>query len=159
MSKTENKFQVVLNIRYDEYGKEDDKFWTINQWTYKWFRWAWRPITHVDCGWGDCHRVVTRFKSRDEALKLIQLILDEKPVDTWTETIDATLDETPARQLSCVEPRILNPCVRRFESDTSGQIIMCDKVNGKHNLKVIYSSGGYDYSDVVRWCRLWSCSG
>ena len=30
---------------------------------------------------------------------------------------------------------------------------MCDKVNGKHNLKVIYSSGMYGEYEVVRWCK------
>lgn len=82
------KYRIVLESHYDEYGKETSHYYYIRVLKKFWFFKRWVTITHLDCGWGDCMKTVTKFNHKLDAAEYIDNVLrTQKRCDGWIEEI------------------------------------------------------------------------
>ena len=68
-------YKIYKYQYFNEVGEQLSKYFYIKYqvkflwWTY------WKDVKHTDCGYGDCYKTRTKFKSEEEANKFIQDIL------------------------------------------------------------------------------------
>ena len=85
------KAQANFLIKHYEYfnrkGKVSREYYYIQEW--KRFLWwsYWKDIEHTVCGWGDCYKVRTTFKTLEEAQDFVRNVLcPELPRENRRET-------------------------------------------------------------------------
>ena len=73
---------------FNEEGKVTNEYYYIQEWK-KLLWWSyWKDIKHTVCGWGDCYKTRTTFKTLEETQKFIREVLcPEIPRDKSRETV------------------------------------------------------------------------
>lgn len=86
--KSQANFLIKHYEYFDEKGKVTNEYYYIQEW--KRFLWwhRWKDIKYVECVWGDCHKVRTKFNTLEDAQKFVREVLcPEKPRDRRRETV------------------------------------------------------------------------
>lgn len=69
------KHRIIESVYVDHYGKESNKYYYIQtQKSFLGFKY-WKTIEHTECGWGDCYKVTTEFKTHEDAVNYIKEVL------------------------------------------------------------------------------------
>lgn len=88
-------YKIYKKHHHNKHGKIDNTKFFIKK-KKKGFlgRTYWKTITHTECGYGDCWKEPTTFRSEEEAVEFIQTVLcPETPRQEWI--------ETPIKEISC----------------------------------------------------------
>ena len=82
------KFLIKHYEYLNEKGKVTDEHYYIQEWK-KFLWWSyWKDIKHTTCGYSDCYKTRTTFKTLEEAQQFIREVLcPEIPRDRSRETI------------------------------------------------------------------------
>ena len=86
------KEQANFIIKHYEYFNEDGKvtneYYYIQEWK-KFLWWSyWKDINHTECGYSDCYKTRTKFKTLEDAQQFIREVLcSELPRDKSKETV------------------------------------------------------------------------
>lgn len=89
--KAKANFLIKQYEYFDEKGNVSNRYYYIQEWK-KFLWWSyWKDIKHTECGWGDCYKTRTTFKTVEEAQDFVRDVLcPELPRETRRET---TVDE------------------------------------------------------------------
>lgn len=71
-----SKYRITREEYCNEYGVGAGPSFYVQQlkpFLFFWTRWVY--IKHEECGYGDCYKVKTRFKSKPDALEFIKQVL------------------------------------------------------------------------------------
>ena len=71
-----NKYRITREEYHNEYGVGNGPSFYVQQlkpFLLFWKRWYY--VKHVECGWGDCYNVKTKFNSKKDAESFIRDIL------------------------------------------------------------------------------------
>ena len=73
--KAQSNFLINHYERFDEYGKLQREYYYIQEWKRLlwWYRWV--DIKHEECGYGDCYKIRTTFKTLEEARNFVREVL------------------------------------------------------------------------------------
>ena len=86
-------FRVKHYEYFDENGKVANEYYYIQQRIKFLWEYYWKDIKHEECGWSDCYKVRTKFKTIEEAKSFIKDVLcPELPREKSRETEVAIVD-------------------------------------------------------------------
>lgn len=82
------QYDVIEDCWYNNLGRLESHRYMV-KYQYRWlFFTFWTYVKHDDCGWGDCHKVRTTFKTKKEAQLFIEeTLLPKGPKQTWVKTV------------------------------------------------------------------------
>ena len=87
--KNSNKFRIVIQRYRDEYGVVQNYHYIVQELRPVLFFWnGWFPITHRDCGYGDCYDTTTEFKTQvDAELFIKEILCPNVKKDSWSSEV------------------------------------------------------------------------
>lgn len=86
--KKQANFLIKHYEYFNEEGKVTNEHYYIQEWK-KFLWWSyWKDIKHTECGWGDCYKTRTTFKTLEDARNFVREVLcPERPRDTCTRRV------------------------------------------------------------------------
>ena len=86
--KAQANFLIKKYEYFDEKGKLYHSYYYIQEWK-KFLWWSyWADIIHTECGYGDCYKVRTKFKTVEQAKDFVRNVLcPEIPREARRETV------------------------------------------------------------------------
>jgi hypothetical protein len=70
-----SRFRILRTAYNDPYGREQNPYYWIEEKKSFLGIEYWKAIKHTECGWGDCYRAITQFKTEENAREHIQKVL------------------------------------------------------------------------------------
>lgn len=86
--KAQANFLIKHYEYFDENGKLSHEYYYIQEWK-KFLWWSyWKDVTHTVCGYGDCTKTRTTFKTLKKAQEFVREVLcPELPRESRRETV------------------------------------------------------------------------
>ena len=92
------KYTIERTSWFDEKGVEsNERFYVKHRKSFLGLFSYWKYVTHLTCGWGDCHNVRTSFMTEAEAIKFTQDLCKGMLTDQQSSSI--------VNSVECNEPR------------------------------------------------------
>lgn len=81
-------FRIKRYEYFNERGKVTNEYYYIQQRKKFLWKYRWSDVKHEECGYGDCCKTRTKFKTLDEAQQFVENVLCPKlPIDCHKKTV------------------------------------------------------------------------